>query len=154
MLKKNISDAVVRANVNISMATIEIFAKLKVQHLSAFYRCRVQEDLMKKIKLPQKGNLQKVAKGEVDKTTNGPFLIKLYMNVKGSTVMAMNPVLPESEVVNDDVTPPFVIKELTGPAEITIENVSIEWMTNMHTILSNNDNVSYLHFMNKFENDH
>ena len=69
MLEKNITDAVVRENVNISMATIEIFDKLKVKHLSAFYRYRVQEYLMQTIKVPQKSNLEKVAKGEVDKTT-------------------------------------------------------------------------------------
>ena len=153
MLEKNITDAVLRAKVNISMATIEIFDKLKVKHLSSFYRCRVQEDLMKKIKIPQKGNLQKVAKGEVDKTTNGPFLIQLCLNVKNNKVIAMNPVLPETECVSEDVAPPVIITELMGPAKIHVEDVTHAWMEIIPKVLGNNDNVNYLYFINKFENE-
>ena len=153
MLEKNITDAVLRAKVNISMATIEIFDKLKVKHLSSFYRCRVQEDIMKKIKLSQKGNLQKVAKGEADKTTNGPFLIQLCLNVKDTKVIAMNPVLRQAEYVSEDVAPPVVITELTGPAKIRVEDVTHAWMKDIPKVLANNDNVNYLYFMKKFEND-
>ena len=47
----------------------------------------------------------------------------------------------------------MVINKLTGAAKISIEDVTHAWMSNLPTKLSNIDNVSYLHFMNKFENN-
>lgn len=126
ILQSNVVDEVDKDNITIPMASLELFDKLKVKHLPVFNRCRLQEDLMQKIKIPQKGNLQKVTKDEADKTTNGPFLIQLCMNVKSVQVVTDNPILPEVEVVVEEVAPPLVWNHLTGPESITIEPVTKE----------------------------
>lgn len=46
--------------ITIEMATLQTFDKILVKHLKAFYRCRVQEDILQSIKLPTKGNIVKV----------------------------------------------------------------------------------------------
>ena len=39
--------------------------------------------------------------------------------------MADNPVLPEAEVVVEEVAPPFVLNDLTGPVLIEVEDITI-----------------------------
>ena len=41
-----LGNAVRKDDINVEMANLQKFDKLKMKHLSAFYRCRVQEDLM------------------------------------------------------------------------------------------------------------
>ena len=92
-LQITLADTIPQNDIRIDMANIEVFDKLLVKHLSAFYKCRVQEDLKEKIKLPSKGNLSKVLQNEVDKSSNGPFLIKLCDDVKSLPVIAKMPLL-------------------------------------------------------------
>ena len=68
-------------DISIDMATIQVFLKSLGNRLSAFYRGRVQEDIMQQIKLPSKGKISRVSQNEVDKISNGPFLIKLCVDV-------------------------------------------------------------------------
>ena len=55
-LKSQLGEAFDQNNNDYSMAGLKVFESLKVKYLSGFYRCRVQEDLKERIKLPT--NLQ------------------------------------------------------------------------------------------------
>ena len=54
---------------SLSLCTIEMFDKLKVTELTAFYRVRVQDDLNTKFICPIKGTMDKVTAGVLDKKT-------------------------------------------------------------------------------------
>ena len=51
----------------LTLCTLEMFERVKVHALTAFYRCRMQSDLKMKFVCPAKGTIDKVRAGEVDK---------------------------------------------------------------------------------------
>ena len=89
----------------LSFATLEMFDKQKAPYLSAFYLCRVQEDLRKKIILPNKGTLAKVIDGKVDRKTNGQLLIKLCYDIKLLPVITTIPEALAVEVPTISIVP-------------------------------------------------
>ena len=97
-----------------------MFDKQKLPYLSAFYRCRIQEDLKKKIILSNKGTISKVVtNGELDRKTNGQLLIKLCYGVKLSPVIVTVPKDPAVEVPTISIVPPTVIDYNNGNNNIT-----------------------------------
>ena len=110
------------------LVSLEMFEKAKVQELTAFYRCRVQEDLKLKMIMPNKGNVAKVRGGEIDRKTNGPLLIKLCFGVKSLPVIAKDPVIPVAQVVTQDIQPPTIVNFQSDLISMTIDNVNAEWM--------------------------
>ena len=94
-------------NVSFSSASLQIFcdSKINVPLLSVFYRCRVKQELTDKIVLPTKSPLEKIAAGEIDRKTNGPFLIQLYFDIKSLPILEKKTIRIEARILVMDVTP-------------------------------------------------
>ena len=141
-----------RSNLCISMTNIDTFEKLKVKHLSAFYRCRVQEDLMEKIKLPNKGTALKVRNNELDRGTCGPYLIKLCSDVRSLPVVARAPVIAVPEPHLPTIAPPSILNLLSEPQVSQAEDVTVQWMASLERVLSNLDAHDYSRYMEMINN--
>ena len=119
---------------SLSLCTLEMFDKLKVPELTAFYRCRVQVDLKMKFACPAKGTVVKVRSGEVDKKTKGPLLIQCCHDVKSLPVIASDPVQSEVESTEIVITPPHVIDFLSENNALNFEVITNDWMKQVPNI--------------------
>ena len=119
-------------NLSFTSASLKMFcdSKINVPLLSAFYRCRVQQDLTDKIVLPTKGSLEKIAAGEIDRKTNGPFLLQLCFDVRTLPLSAKKPIRIEVRTPVMEITPPTVVEFLSSVNEIDIDPVMIAWFEN------------------------
>ena len=105
-----------------------MFEKQKAPALTAFYRCRVQVDLKEKFIVPIKGTLTKIRAGEIDKKTNGPFLIQCCFDVKTLPVIAIKPTVTQVNTPAFNVVPPHVIDYQSQLNSIEVEHISVKWV--------------------------
>ena len=148
-----LNSSVTREDVSVDMASLEVFDKLKVKHLSAFYRCRVQEDLYERIKLPSKGNINKVITSQVDKTTNGPFLIKLCFDVKTLPVVAKRPILKRIDSASSSIKEPSYLTICDTPNNWNTLDVSVPYVIMLKDIMKNVDEGNHQRILSAVLND-
>ena len=132
MITSNSHIETVGENLSFTSASLKMFcdSKINVPLLSAFYRCRTQRDLTDKIVLPTKGSLEKIAGGEIDRKTNGPFLLQLCFDVRTLPISAKKPIRIEVRTPVMEITPPTVVEFLSPANEIDVDPVMIAWFEN------------------------
>ena len=134
MITNNIHVDNVGDNLSFTSASLQMFchSKINVPLLSAFYRCRVQQELTDKIVLPTKGSLEKITAGEIDRKTNGPFLLQLCFDVRSLPVSVKKPIRIEVRTPVMEITPPTVVEFLSEVNEVDVDPVMIDWFENAY----------------------
>ena len=98
----------------------------------ALYRCRVQTDLYLKVRIPAKGNMEKIANGEVDAKSKGLFLIKLCFDSRGLPVIAEHPAMLEVVTPQSSVNAPSVFVLDRVAENFKVEKITIERIEDIH----------------------
>ena len=90
---------------------------------------------------------------EIDKQTNGPFLIKLCFDVKTLPVIAKKPVV--EPIVDDieEIALPRIVTTLVTPTEISPHEVSNAFVSRLLDLLLYMNNMSYQVFKDSVDND-
>ena len=97
--------------------------------MGAFYKCRVQEDVTEKLILPSKGSVKKISNNEIDKKTNGPFLIQLCYNVRALPTVAIEPTITQVQNEVDIIMPPSIYSIKDVNINLFVEQVNKEWVS-------------------------
>ena len=155
LISNKLGPSINKQDITIDMVNLDLLdnKKLLVKHLSAFYRCRVQEDLMDKIKLLSKGTMLKVAQNEVDKATNGKFLIQLCNDVKGFPVISKLPVLDINTSTSEPVTEPDILDTSIERVAIDVQCVTEEYINKLNNVCQYINEHSYMNACTSMEND-
>ena len=134
---KGTKDCKDMSNIDIlSHTTIQMFATQFSPLLSSFYKCRVMTDLTKKKVLPNKGNMEKIDAGEVDKKTNGPYLIKLAYDTRTLPIIGEVPTLAPTVIPTMYIKPPTVIHFESNTKTCTVEQINLQWLDQIPICIS------------------
>ena len=90
---------------------------------------------------------------EIDNQTNGPFLIKLYFDVRTLPVIAKKPVVEPIVDETEEIAPPRIITTLVSPTEISPHEVSNAFVSRLPDLLLDMNNMSYQAFKHSMEYD-
>ena len=93
-------------------------------------------DLTKKKILPNKGNMEKIDTGEVDKKTNEPYLIQLAYNTISLPIIGEVPTLAPAVIPTMLIKPPTVIRFESNTKTCTVEQINLQWLDQIPICIS------------------